>query len=83
MRRGTSHRSRAPRTPPRVISVLNVTNACFPSPRGSTVKVVEKAPLVSTTTANVKEVYDIDFVRDTMDVDVRYRVRSHVSAVRS
>jgi hypothetical protein len=34
------------------------------------VKVVQKAPLVSTTTANVKEVYDIDFV-DSLPHDNR------------
>ncbi|HXU81968.1 MAG TPA: carboxypeptidase-like regulatory domain-containing protein [Polyangia bacterium] len=40
------------------------------SERIEEVKVVEKAPLVSTTTANVKEVYDIDFV-DSMLHDNR------------
>jgi hypothetical protein len=42
------------------------------------VKVVEKAPLVSTTTANVKEVYDIDFV-DSMPHDNRDVIYSQIT----
>jgi hypothetical protein len=42
------------------------------------VKVVEKAPLVSTTTANVKEVYDIDFV-DSMPHDNRDIIYSQIT----
>ena len=40
------------------------------STRVEEVKVVEKAPLVSTSTANVKEVFDVDFV-DSMPHDNR------------
>jgi hypothetical protein len=42
------------------------------------VKVIEKAPLVSTTTANVKEVYDIDFV-DSMPHDNRDVIFSQIT----
>ena len=42
----------------------------WPPTKVEEVKVVEKPPLVSTTTANVKEVYDVDFV-DSMPHDNR------------
>jgi hypothetical protein len=42
------------------------------------VKVIEKAPLVSTTTANVKEVYDIEFV-DSMPHDNRDVIYSQIT----
>jgi hypothetical protein len=48
------------------------------SDRIEEVKVVEKAPLVSTTTANVKEVYDIDFV-DSMPHDNRDVIYSQIT----
>jgi hypothetical protein len=42
------------------------------------VKVVQKAPLISTTTANVKEVYDIDFV-DSIPHDNRDVIYQQIS----
>jgi hypothetical protein len=42
------------------------------------VKVVEKAPMVSTTSATVKEVYDEDFI-DNLPLDVRTAVEDFVS----